>query len=274
MLEDAELGLDVVHVLLPPDLHASAASALIEQGIHVFLEKPMATTADGLHPNSSRRQNAPVTVGVNHNFLFAPVYEELRDDLRAGKLGRPDHVTLPGTGAWISCNRGPSISGCFAIRGTSCSRSGRTASPRCWTWSDPLEVAGVRASNPVTSGRSGILSPLERRSGNRTVAVTLNLSFSPGFTEQTIHVRGSLASATVDFERNTYLLHQHTRYGLDFDRYRMIDSRGRFAPLSGPAIPRRIRSLQAEALHPGKPLRPEHRAGPAIVLCRAGEDDR
>ena len=54
------------------------------------------------------------------------------------------------------------------------------------------------------------------------VAVTLHLSFSPGFTEQMIHVRGTLASATVDFERNTYLLHQHTRYGLDFDRYRMI----------------------------------------------------
>ena len=58
--------------------------------------------------------------------------------------------------------------------------------------------------------------------GTGPVAVTLHFSFSPGFTEQTIHVRGSLASATVDLERNTYLLHQHTRYGLDFDRYQMI----------------------------------------------------
>ena len=44
MLEDAELNLDVVHVLLPPDLHARAASALIKRGLHVFVEKPMAIT--------------------------------------------------------------------------------------------------------------------------------------------------------------------------------------------------------------------------------------
>ena len=35
-----------------------------------------------------------VTIGVNHNFLFAPVYEDLRRDLIAGKLGRPDQVTI------------------------------------------------------------------------------------------------------------------------------------------------------------------------------------
>ena len=54
--------------------------------------------------------------------------------------------------------------------------------------------------------------------------MTLNFSFAPGFSEHTIHVRGSLAAATVDFERNTYLLHRHTPAGLDFDRYRMTVS--------------------------------------------------
>ena len=57
--------------------------------------------------------------------------------------------------------------------------------------------------------------------GPASVGVTLNFSFAPGFSEHTIHVRGSLAAATVDFERNTYLLHRHTPAGLDFDRYHM-----------------------------------------------------
>ena len=52
----------------------------------------------------------------------------------------------------------------------------------------------------------------------------LNFSFAPGFSEHMIHVRGSLAAATVDFERNTYLLHRHTPAGLDFDRYHMTVS--------------------------------------------------
>ena len=46
MLADSELGLDAIHVLLPPDLHAGAARAIIDAGLHVLLEKPMAVTAE------------------------------------------------------------------------------------------------------------------------------------------------------------------------------------------------------------------------------------
>ena len=38
MLGDGELALDAVHVLLPPNLHARAASALIERSMHVLLD--------------------------------------------------------------------------------------------------------------------------------------------------------------------------------------------------------------------------------------------
>ena len=37
--------LDAVHVLLPPDLHFAAASAVMEAGVSVFLEKPMCESA-------------------------------------------------------------------------------------------------------------------------------------------------------------------------------------------------------------------------------------
>ena len=94
MLGDGESELDVVHVLLPPDLHARAASALIDAGLHVFLEKPMATDAQECASLVEQASKRGVTIGVNHNFLFAPVYEDLRRDLIAGKLGRPDHVTI------------------------------------------------------------------------------------------------------------------------------------------------------------------------------------
>ena len=53
------------------------------------------------------------------------------------------------------------------------------------------------------------------------MGVSLHFSFASGFTEHAIHVRGSLASATVDFDRNTYVRHRHTPYGMDLDRYRM-----------------------------------------------------
>ena len=65
--------------------------------------------------------------------------------------------------------------------------------------------------------------------------MTLNFSFAPGFSEHTIHVRGSLAAATVDFERNTYLLHRHTPAGMDFDRYHMTVSEAKALKAPGPA---------------------------------------
>jgi len=43
-----------------------------------------------------------------------------------------------------------------------------------------------------------------------------------GYTEHTIHLRGALCSATVDFERNTYVLHRHQARDIDFDRNAML----------------------------------------------------
>jgi len=55
----------------------------------------------------------------------------------------------------------------------------------------------------------------------------LRFSFVPGFSEYTIHVRGSLAAATVDLERNTYSLHHHRPISPDFDTYAMVAGEAR-----------------------------------------------
>ena len=221
--EDVELDLDVVHVLLPPDLHARAASTLIEHGVHVFLEKPMAITAEDCSELIEQAITHNVMVGVNHNFLFAPVYENLRNDLSSGKLGQPDHVTMTWNRGLDQLQSGPFNLWMLRNPRNIVLEIGPHCLASMLDLVGPLEITGVRTSNPVTlPGGQEFYRRWSVEAGIGPVAVTLNLSFSPGFTEQIIHVRGSLASATVDFERNTYLLHQHTRYGLDFDRYRMI----------------------------------------------------
>ncbi len=53
-------------------------------------------------------------------------------------------------------------------------------------------------------------------------AIELRFSFVPGFAEYTIQARGSLASATVDFDRDTYTLRRHHPLSEDFDRYAMV----------------------------------------------------
>ena len=194
---------------MPPDLHARAASALIERSLHVLLEKPMAITAKECSELIEQAAARGVMIGVNYNFLFAPNYENLKDDLKSGKIGLPDHVTIT---LWML--RDP--------RNITLEIGPHCLAP-ILDLVGPLEISAVQASNRVMlQGDQEFYRRWSIEALTGSVAVSLHLSFSPGFAEQIIHVRGTLASATVDFERNAYLLHQHTRYGLDFDHYRMI----------------------------------------------------
>jgi nucleoside-diphosphate-sugar epimerase len=86
-----------------------------------------------------------------------------------------------------------------------------------------LEVVSVHASNETTlpSGKAFYRHWTITATVGKTV-VLIDLSFISGFAEQLIHVRGSLASATVDLESNTYIIKEHTAHGLDFDRYSKI----------------------------------------------------
>ena len=63
--------LDVVHVLLPPELHAQTAGEIIERGIHVLLEKPMAICGEDCTSLIEKACSKGVRIGVSHNFLFA-----------------------------------------------------------------------------------------------------------------------------------------------------------------------------------------------------------
>ena len=223
MLGDKNIHLDVVHVLLPPDLHASATALLFDQGIDVLLEKPMATTTEECDDLVVKAASTGCSLGINHNFLFMPVYEQLRSDLRSGKLGRPDQITITWNRSLDQLQTGPFNLWMLRDPRNIILEIGPHCLALMLDLVGRLEVAGVQASNRVSlpAGRK-FYRRWNVQAGSGTVGVSLNFSFTPGFTEQVIHIRGTAASATVDFERNTYLVHQHTRHGLDFDRYRML----------------------------------------------------
>ena len=58
-------------------------------------------------------------------------------------------------------------------------------------------------------------------------AVDLRLSFVPGFSEYRIEARGTLAAASVDFERNTYTLDEHRPSDPDFETRAIAKSRAK-----------------------------------------------
>ena len=78
---------DVVHVLTPPATHASLAIQLLEAGVHVLVEKPMALTVAEADAMVAAAAHAGKYLTVDHNRWFDPVMLEARALLASGALG-------------------------------------------------------------------------------------------------------------------------------------------------------------------------------------------
>lgn len=93
-----EVEADCAFVLTPKETHAEIASRLLERGLHVFLEKPMATTVADAERlvRTAERSGRILLVGFNRR--YAPAYVALKEAWR----DRPPDVLLaeknrPGT---------------------------------------------------------------------------------------------------------------------------------------------------------------------------------
>lgn len=79
---------DAVVICLPPALHAGAAVAALDEGKHVYLEKPIATNLDDARRvvDASRKSTAIAMIGFN--FRFSPLYRAARQEIQSGALGQ------------------------------------------------------------------------------------------------------------------------------------------------------------------------------------------
>lgn len=79
---------DVVHVCSPNDQHHAQALTVIEAGIHVVCEKPLAIGAAQAHELVAAAHAAGVVATVPFAYRFHPVVREIRARIAAGELGR------------------------------------------------------------------------------------------------------------------------------------------------------------------------------------------
>jgi len=74
-------------ICLPSQLHAEAAVAAFRRGLHVYVEKPLATTLeDGTSVLQSWRSSGRVGM-VGFNFRLHPLYQTARTALQEGRIG-------------------------------------------------------------------------------------------------------------------------------------------------------------------------------------------
>jgi predicted dehydrogenase len=86
--------LDFVDIATPPCDHAAIAHAAFEHGLHVFCEKPIATSAADARMMLDHATQAKRVFFPSHNYKHAPVIKAIREVLESGELGPIHLVTL------------------------------------------------------------------------------------------------------------------------------------------------------------------------------------
>jgi predicted dehydrogenase/nucleoside-diphosphate-sugar epimerase len=208
---------DIAHVVVPPPLHSNVAGRLLSAGVTVFLEKPMAPSVVECRNLVSIASKAGVSMGVNHNYLFHPLFRRLRHDSQSHRIGPVQHVV-----AYLS----------VPLRQLSTKDFGH------WMFRQPENIVFERLPHPlsqiidilgvVRSIKTVVTEPRELVEGCLVLYDTWLISlecergtaqiyFAPGsqFPEDWMHVSGSDGSIHVDFYNNVYMLHEGTRW-LDF----------------------------------------------------------
>lgn len=88
----ADGGADVVHVLTPPPSHRPLAERILRAGHSVFLEKPMAETAEDCAALQEAARAGRAALRVNQNFVHHPAYARLKRAADANRIGPVRHV--------------------------------------------------------------------------------------------------------------------------------------------------------------------------------------
>lgn len=80
---------DAVFVTNPTALHVRTAMAALSAGCHVFIEKPVAASREGVGELVRRAAETGRVVAVGYQMRFHPILVEIKRIVASGELGRP-----------------------------------------------------------------------------------------------------------------------------------------------------------------------------------------
>ena len=197
---------DVVHVLLPPHLHFDATSRLLEAGKSVFVEKPLTLDPQQCDALVALAKRTSLRLGVNHNFLFLPAYEQLRRDLHDGRLGVVDHLSVNWLYALPLIQFGPFNNWMLEAPGNIVFELGPHLAAFIVDLLGMPESLHVSAERPIDlPGPHRVYRHWSVTGHSGRVSWSLNLSLSPGQADRSVRIRGYASSAQCDLDRDVYL---------------------------------------------------------------------
>jgi predicted dehydrogenase len=86
-------GIDAVVLATPISQHAEGVMAALEQGKHVFVEKPLCTTVEQAEFLVQRAEQQGVVLAVGHTFLYSPAVLAVHAAIASGQLGDLHYIS-------------------------------------------------------------------------------------------------------------------------------------------------------------------------------------
>ncbi len=214
--ELAGLQIDVAHVLVPPDLHVPVARQLLEAGIGVLVEKPLALSSAEARDLQGLAGRLGLPLSVNHNNVHHPAFARLLEHVRAGRIGKVEHVRV-----CLSVPLAQLEAGDFSH----------------WMFRSPENIVFEQAPHPlsqlhaligaVREAKTTILGTRELQPGQlfhdrwlvaargERGTAEIYMAFGQGFSRWTLEVLGSDGSAEADLGHNLFSHEEKTPW-LDF----------------------------------------------------------
>jgi predicted dehydrogenase len=90
--ELADLGVDAATVATPSPTHREIAVTLLEDGLDLLVEKPLALTSEDAWAIVESARANDATLGVGHIFRYHPALNELKERIDRGELGRVKYL--------------------------------------------------------------------------------------------------------------------------------------------------------------------------------------
>ena len=87
-LDEVRDTLDAVVVATPPRSHGAIAIEALQAGLHVMIEKPLATSVADAEEIVATADSTGLTVMVGHTFEYNPAVWKLKQIIKSGELGR------------------------------------------------------------------------------------------------------------------------------------------------------------------------------------------
>lgn len=92
-LASLDIAPHVAHVLTPPATHEKLIDELLDLGISVFAEKPLALESKVCERLAKKASDKDLVLGVNHNMCFHPAVVEVLREIEAGTIGKVQFVS-------------------------------------------------------------------------------------------------------------------------------------------------------------------------------------